>query len=159
MLRFRHIALLPVLIALSAAVPLSQVQAAKNLNFAEQTAETSWRSIHGTQPWIQKVEEASGGTLKFDLYANQSLAKGSQVWSATRKGITDLSWNAMAVYPGMNPLAEVITLPGGDKLRGSDISFSVADNELHFIVSYNYFAYRENEETPMGSLEIQQGGM
>ena len=54
---------------------------------------------------------------------------------------------------------EVITLPGGDKLRGSDISFSVADNELHFLVSYNYFAYRENEETPMGSLEIQQGGM
>ena len=53
----------------------------------------------------------------------------------------------------------VITLPGGDKLRGSDISFSVADNELHFLVSYNYFAYRENEETPMGSLEIQQGGM
>lgn len=54
---------------------------------------------------------------------------------------------------------EVITLPGGDKLRGSDISFSVADNELHFLVSYNYFAYRENEETPMGSLKIQQGGM
>lgn len=53
---------------------------------------------------------------------------------------------------------EVIALPGGGKLRGSDISFSVVDGELHFLVSYNYFVYRENGETPMGSLEIQQGG-
>lgn len=54
---------------------------------------------------------------------------------------------------------EVITLPGGDKLRGSDISFSVTDGELHFLISYNYFAYRQSEEVQMGSLEIQQGGM
>ena len=112
MLHFRHAAFMLVLTALTVAMPVSQAQAAKTLKFAEQNSETSWGSVHGTQPWIQKVEEASGGALKFDLYANQSLAKGSQVWSATKKGITDVSWNAMAVYPGMNPLAEVITLPG-----------------------------------------------
>lgn len=56
-------------------------------------------------------------------------------------------------------ILEVITLPGGDKLRGSDISFSVTDGELHFLISYNHFVYRDNEETPMGSLEIHQGGM
>mgnify|MGYP002069555886 CR=1 FL=1 len=139
MLRFRRIALLPVLIALSAAVPLSQVQAAKNLKFAEQNSETSWGSVHGTQPWIQKVEEASGGTLKFDLYANQSLAKGSQVWSATRKGITDVSWNAMAVYPGMNPLAEVITLPGlpfNDPMQASEALWEMYEKFPQFARPY-----------------------
>jgi len=65
-------------------------------------------------------------------------------------------------YKAADKLCEVlgvITLPGGDQLRGFDISFSVIDGELHFLVSYNYFAYREKGGTSMGSLEIQQGGM
>ncbi|HJD96881.1 TRAP transporter substrate-binding protein [Mailhella massiliensis] len=112
MLRFPRLTLLLALTVCFASAPLSSAQAAKPLKFAEQNSETSWGSVHGTQPWIKKVEEASGGAITFDLYANQSLAKGSQVWSATKKGIADVSWNAMATYPGMNPLAEVITLPG-----------------------------------------------
>lgn len=82
------------------------------LKFADQNAENAWGSVHAIQPWIEKVREESRGAVAIDLYANQSLAKGSQSWHATKKGIADLSWNAMAVYPGMNPLAEVITLPG-----------------------------------------------
>lgn len=82
------------------------------LKFADQNAENSWGSVHATQPWIKQLEQASGNTVKVELYANQSLAKGSQSWMAVKNGIADISWNAMAVYPGMNPLAEVITLPG-----------------------------------------------
>lgn len=139
MLRFRHAAFMLVLTAFAVAMPVSQVQAAKTLKFAEQNSETSWGSVHGTQPWIQKVEEASGGTLKFDLYANQSLAKGSQVWSATKKGITDVSWNAMAVYPGMNPLAEVITLPGlpyHDPMQASEALWKMYEKFPQFARPY-----------------------
>lgn len=94
------------LVCLPAASP------AAPLKFADQNAENAWGSVHAIQPWIKKLQEESHGTIAIDLYANQSLAKGSQSWHATKKGIADLSWNAMAVYPGMNPLAEVITLPG-----------------------------------------------
>lgn len=99
------------LAVLSLVCPPAAASAAP-LKFADQNAENAWGSVHAIQPWIEKVQKESNGAVAIDLYANQSLAKGSQSWHATKKGIADLSWNAMAVYPGMNPLAEVITLPG-----------------------------------------------
>lgn len=54
---------------------------------------------------------------------------------------------------------ELITLPGGDLLRGTEISFEVTDGVLHFMVSYNHFVRRETEEPIyMGDLKIEQGG-
>lgn len=53
---------------------------------------------------------------------------------------------------------ELITLPGGDKLRGTEIGFEVTDGVLHFMISYNHFVYRETEEVYMGELKIEQGG-
>ena len=53
---------------------------------------------------------------------------------------------------------EVIDLPGGDKLRGTDMSFQVTDGVLHFLVSYNHFTYKTAEEVKMGTLKIEQGG-
>lgn len=53
---------------------------------------------------------------------------------------------------------ELITLPGGDLLRGTEISYEVTDGVLHFMISYNHFIYRPTEETYMGDLKIKQGG-
>ena len=53
---------------------------------------------------------------------------------------------------------EVITLPTGDALRGTNMDFEVIDNVLHFFISYNHFVYRKTEEEAMGSLKIEQGG-
>lgn len=56
-------------------------------------------------------------------------------------------------------ILEVISLPNGDKVRGTDMDFSVTDNVLHFFVSYPYFVYCKKEETPMEDLKITQGGV
>lgn len=54
---------------------------------------------------------------------------------------------------------ELITLPGGDLLRGTEISFEVTDGVLHFMVSYNHFIRRESgEQIYMSELKIEQGG-
>ena len=61
----------------------------------------------------------------------------------------------------LTEVLEVIDLPGGDKLRGTDISFQVTDGVLHFLVSYNHFTYKTYktaEEVKMGTLKIEQGG-
>lgn len=63
-----------------------------------------------------------------------------------------------AVADTLSSILEVITLPGGDKLRGTGISFDVVDGVLHFLVSYNHFAFRRTEEVMMGDLKIEQGG-
>ena len=58
----------------------------------------------------------------------------------------------------LTEVLEVIDLPGGDKLRGTDMSFQVTDGVLHFLVSYNHFTYKTAEEVKMGTLKIDQGG-
>lgn len=101
-----------IVVVLFFVLTVCNANAAATLKFADQNSETGWGSVHGVQPWIKKVEKESDGKLKIQLYPNQTLSKGNQTWSATRKGIADMSWNAMAVNSGLNPLAEVITLPG-----------------------------------------------
>ena len=55
-------------------------------------------------------------------------------------------------------ILELITLPGGDRLRGTEISFEVVDGVLHFMISYNHFVRQKTEEIYMGELKIEQGG-
>lgn len=52
----------------------------------------------------------------------------------------------------------LIDLPGGDKLRSTDMSFEVSDGVLHFLVSYNHFTHKQVEDVEMGTLKIKQGG-
>ena len=63
-----------------------------------------------------------------------------------------------AVADNLCTVLELITLPGGDLLRGTEISYEVTDGVLHFMISYNHFVYRPTEETYMGDLTIKQGG-
>ncbi len=63
-----------------------------------------------------------------------------------------------AIADELCSVLELITLPGGDMLRGTDMSFEVSEGVLHFLVSYNHFVYREADETMMENLKIEQGG-
>lgn len=55
-------------------------------------------------------------------------------------------------------ILEVVSLPGGDKIRGTDIDYSIVDGILHFLISYHYFAYYQKDQSPMEELKIMQGG-
>lgn len=63
-----------------------------------------------------------------------------------------------SVADNLCTVLELIDLPGGDKLRGTDMSFEVTDDVLHFLVSYNHFVYKQIDEVKMGTLKIEQGG-
>lgn len=53
---------------------------------------------------------------------------------------------------------KVITLPGGDMLRGTDISYECVDGVLHFSVTYKYSISGVSEAPVMENLSIIQGG-
>ncbi len=58
------------------------------------------------------------------------------------------------VADNLSQVLEVIKLPGGDSIRGTDISFNVVDNVLHFNISYKYYAVTESDsEDAIESLE------
>lgn len=58
----------------------------------------------------------------------------------------------------LTEVLEVIDLPGGDKLRGTDISIEVSADVLHVLVSYDYFTHKQTEQTYMDDLRLEQGG-
>lgn len=49
---------------------------------------------------------------------------------------------------------EFITLPNGDVLHGTSMSYEVQDGVLHFFVNYNLTLRRPSEETPMEELDV-----
>lgn len=53
---------------------------------------------------------------------------------------------------------EVITLPNGDSVRGSNITVEISEDTLHVLVNYNHNTYRTVEEVEMEELTIKQEG-
>ncbi len=90
---------------------------AKNitLRFSDQNSKTGWGPVHALSPWVKMVEEAvknnTDHELKIVIYPNQTLAKGKDNWNAVRTGIADMGWCFHGYWPGMTPLADVISLP------------------------------------------------
>ncbi len=81
------------------------------LRFNTQQPEVIYDVVHAAKPWMRKVEEATGGRVKFEEYYGQTLSKGVKSWESTRAGIADVSWVFHGYTPGMTTLADVIALP------------------------------------------------
>ena len=92
---------------------IASIAAAKTitLTFANQNPDTSWSGIHAIAPWAKQVEQATNGKVKIQIYYSQTLTKGKDTWEAVKNGITDIGWCFHGYWPGLTPLADVISLP------------------------------------------------
>jgi len=81
------------------------------LNMTSQNPETSWGHMNAIAPWAKQVEKATNGRVKIRIYAAQTLTKGKDAWVATKNGVADLGWCFHGYWPGLTPLADVISLP------------------------------------------------
>jgi len=81
------------------------------LTLADQNPQTGWGGVEALQPWVKKVEEATKGKVKIDVYYSQTLAKAPDIWNAVKSGVADMGWCFHGYWPDMTPLADVITLP------------------------------------------------
>ncbi|NWG02630.1 MAG: TRAP transporter substrate-binding protein [Syntrophaceae bacterium] len=96
------------LVFILAAPSLAQVI---KLTLADQNPQTGWGPVHALQPWVKKVEDATKGKVKIEVYYSQTLAKGPDIWNAVKSGIADMGWCFHGYWPGMTPLSDVISLP------------------------------------------------
>ena len=105
--------LLLLLVTLSLVVGLAVPGMAKTitLTFANQNPDTSWGGMNAIGPWAKQVEEATGGKVKVQVFYSQTLCKGKDTWEATKSGIADIGWCFHGYWPGLTPLADVISLP------------------------------------------------
>ncbi len=64
------------------------------------------------EPWTQRVAEASGGRLKFELYPSMQLGGAPpDLYDQARQGVVDLIWTVLGYTPGRFPKSEVFELP------------------------------------------------
>jgi TRAP-type C4-dicarboxylate transport system substrate-binding protein len=64
------------------------------------------------EPWTKKVEEASGGRLKFELYPAMQLGGAPpDLYDQAKDGVVDLIWTVLGYTPGRFPKSEVFELP------------------------------------------------
>ena len=62
------------LVFMLAAPSLAQVI---KLTLADQNAEMGWGPVHALQPWVKKVEEATKGRVKIEIYPGSDLGQGT----------------------------------------------------------------------------------
>ncbi len=91
--------------------PISSFAKTITLTFTDQNSEIAWGPAHALKSWIEMTEKAAKGKLKIRVYPSQTLSKGKDNWNAVKNGIADMGWCFHGYWPGMTPLADVISLP------------------------------------------------
>ena len=81
------------------------------LSFSTQNPELGWGQVMALKPWLEHIEKATNGQVKFKVYYSQTLNKGPATWNAIKDGIADMGWCFHAYWPGMTSLSDVISLP------------------------------------------------
>ena len=81
------------------------------LTLAYQNPETGCGAVQALKPWVKRLEDATKGRVKVDVFYSQTLAKGPDTWNAVKSGVADMGWNFHGYWPEMTPLGDVITLP------------------------------------------------
>lgn len=111
MKKFNPLFLAMLFLALSL-IPVSSFAQPTVLRLTTQNSENNLSSVKALRPWIEQVEKATKGKVKIQVYYSQTLAKGKESWKAVKSGIADIGWCPQGYWPGLTPLADVITLPG-----------------------------------------------
>ncbi|CCQ74940.1 TRAP transporter substrate-binding protein [Magnetospira sp. QH-2] len=63
-------------------------------------------------PWAKRVEEQSGGRLKFQVYPSMQMGgKPPQLYDQARDGVADLIWTLPGYTAGRFPVMEALELP------------------------------------------------
>jgi TRAP-type C4-dicarboxylate transport system substrate-binding protein len=81
------------------------------LTLADQNPPAGWGPTYALQPWVKKVEAATKGRVKIEVFPSQTLVKGPEMWKAVRSGIVDIGWCFHGYWADQTPLTDVITLP------------------------------------------------
>jgi TRAP-type C4-dicarboxylate transport system substrate-binding protein len=64
------------------------------------------------EPWAKKVEEASHGKLKIEIFPSMSMGgKPDELYKQVRNGTADIVWTLPGYTPGVFPRTEVFELP------------------------------------------------
>jgi TRAP-type C4-dicarboxylate transport system substrate-binding protein len=95
-----------------AAPHIARAQEATTLRVHQMLAAQATIPATAIEPWTQRVMEASGGRLKFELYPAMQLGGAPpDLYDQAKDGVVDLIWTVLGYTPGRFPKSEVFELP------------------------------------------------
>ncbi|MGH8688987.1 MAG: TRAP transporter substrate-binding protein [Burkholderiales bacterium] len=103
-----------ILLSLVAGVLLSGAAGAQtiNLKLHHFLGPKSPAQVKMLEPWAQRVEKASGGKVKIEIFPSMSLGgKPPELINQARDGVVDLIWTVNGYTAGLFPRTEVFELP------------------------------------------------
>lgn len=105
-----RVAVLAVLAPLAAAPAQAQGDAVK-LKVADTFPPKHYIALNGTRWWMQRVEELSGGQVKFEYFGAGQLGKIPDMLGHLERGVADVAYVPPAFNEGKMPLSSVHNLP------------------------------------------------
>jgi TRAP-type C4-dicarboxylate transport system substrate-binding protein len=79
-------------------------------------------------PWAQRVEEASGGRIKIEIFPSMALGgKPPELYAQARDGVADMVWTLLGYTPGAFPRTEVFELPTVHRGSAKATSLAIQD--------------------------------
>jgi TRAP-type C4-dicarboxylate transport system substrate-binding protein len=108
----KAIALFTLAMGLAVVAPsLARAASPVTLKFAFPAPFNSYVNTEGMGPWIDRVEKASGGTLKIKLFAGTTLANGRDVYDRTLNNVAQISFGIFGPFAAQFPRTQVADLP------------------------------------------------
>ncbi len=83
------------------------------LKIADSLPSTHFLATNGVNYFIEEVEKATDGRVKFDYFPGEQLGKARDMLDLTQNGVTDIGMVASAYASEKMPLSTVFELPGG----------------------------------------------
>lgn len=81
------------------------------LTFGHPFPPTDPIQVNVWEPWVERVSEATGGTVTIEIHAGGALSPAPQVYENTAAGAQDLGWTLPGYTPGRFPITQVIEAP------------------------------------------------
>lgn len=110
------------------------------LKYASTSPETHDIHVYGSNVFIEKVDELSGGKVKIEFYPNEQLGKGADMLNLVNSGTADIVMVAPSYIPGKLPLGNAFQLPGAlpDAEIGSNALWDILKDENSLIRQTDY---------------------
>lgn len=93
------------------------------------------------EPWAKAVSEASGNTIKVDIYPAQQLGAAKDHYNMARDGIVDVAFYLVGIEPGRFPI-----------VSGAEIPFLVSNNDKGSRALYEW--YSSYMDTEMSDVKV-----
>ena len=119
------------------------------------------------EPWAAKVQEESGGRIKFELYPAMQLGGAPpELYDQAKDGVVDIIWTVLGYTPGRFPKSEVFELPflitNGEKSSAAFYNYVMANSADEFagvkvIALHTHGPGLFHSTNPINSLEDLKG--